>query len=684
MTCQPYLAEPGKWGLALYNLLLSESFLNTWAVQVASAQFSNIKQQMYEWWLNGDVSALRDEMLKNNAEAVRKVIQQMVSSFDTMEQLAGKISDFMTVIALRQRPAAAAGEDVYDAFRTFWQQVDPPQATRWETFKDMAPKVFGAVLYAAGAAFIIYQLVTGQGINPIEGVSLGLLSTALIIKSIEKLMALGLGSWLQRVLANGQGELRTFASKLASWFTEGGIQAESWAVKVFGKSSAEFFAKRLGPALALLGLAISAWMLANAIKTGDVPNIVFEFAECVFRARHGGADRAGDVQLCLGRPGRTGDRRGRRHRGAGPGHLQSDPSGAAAARPGRAVHRRPAEAGRLRPLVTKTRPAGRSTRERPALARKEEPMPVDTSSLKTFTDIDDRVKQMVLALPDFRVGDALHGQMVAKLQGAVPGDEKTGSFISSRSIAWRDLLFPKRAGVDGEVSNRLVNATGLGDGWWSDFAVAAVCQSIGAVTGDATNYVDHGQVDQAVAANNTSLRSRLSSPYAYMLQTGLRRVQKPVQCYGSRSGAQPVRQRADPLGADPRAVVLGRLVEEPRLGALSPLGEADRARGVGRRRQPADRAAGRRRAQHPRLRAVRRLDPVLRLPAEPAQSRPCRSRRRVPRRHARERVEPGIRRSRPDRTCPRRIPSISLPTACRGAASTSRAAAAVSPATLVC
>ena len=154
-------------------------------------------------------------------------------------------------------------------------------------------------------------------------------------------------------------------------------------------------------------------------------------------------------------------------------------------------------------------------------------MPVDTSTLKAFTDIDDRVKQMVLALPDFRVGDALHGQMVAKLQGAVPGDEKTGSFISSRSIAWRDLLFPKRAGVDGEVSNRLVNATGLGDGWWSDFAVAAVCQSIGAVTGDATNYVDHGQVDQAVAASNTSLRSRLSSPYAYMLQTGFDDFKNP-------------------------------------------------------------------------------------------------------------------------------------------------------------
>jgi hypothetical protein len=232
--------------------------------------------------LNGDTSALRDEMLKNNAEAVRKVVQQMVSSFDTVEQFAGKISDFMTTLALRQRPAAAAGEDVYDAFRTFWQQADPPELTRWETFKEMAPKVFGAILYAAGAAFIIYQLVTGQGINPIEAVSLGLLSTALILKSIEKLMALGIGTWLQRVLANGQGELRTFASKLASWFTEGGIQAESWAVKVFGKNSAEFFAKRLGPALALLGLAISAWMLANAIKTGDVPNIVFESLNVFF------------------------------------------------------------------------------------------------------------------------------------------------------------------------------------------------------------------------------------------------------------------------------------------------------------------------------------------------------------------------------------------------------------------
>ena len=62
-------------------------------------------------------------------------------------------------------------------------------------------------------------------------------------------------------------------------------------------------------------------------------------------------------------------------------------------------------------------------------------MPVDTSSLKAFTDIDDRVKQMVLALPDFRVGDALHGQMVAKLQGAVPGDRRPAlSFPRVRSL----------------------------------------------------------------------------------------------------------------------------------------------------------------------------------------------------------------------------------------------------------
>jgi hypothetical protein len=112
--------------------------------------------------LNGDASALRDEMLKNNAEAVRKVVQQMVSSFDMMEQLAGKITDFMTVFALRQRPTAAAGEDMYEAFHAFWTQVDPPQITRWEAFKDMAPKVFGAMLYAAGASVDDVNRLIGQ------------------------------------------------------------------------------------------------------------------------------------------------------------------------------------------------------------------------------------------------------------------------------------------------------------------------------------------------------------------------------------------------------------------------------------------------------------------------------------------------------------------------------------------
>src|SRR5262249_47358945 len=65
----------------------------------------------------------------------------------------------------------------------------------------------------------------------------------------------------------------------------------------------------------------------------------------------------------------------------------------------------------------------------------------------------------------------------------------------------------------------LVNATALGDGWWSDFAISVVCQSISNVTGDATNYVDHGQIDQAVGASNSTLRTRLSSAYSYLLQT---------------------------------------------------------------------------------------------------------------------------------------------------------------------
>ncbi|NIP53104.1 MAG: hypothetical protein GWN61_03305, partial [candidate division Zixibacteria bacterium] len=44
----------------------------------------------------------------------------------------------------------------------------------------------------------------------------------------------------------------------------------------------EFFAKRLGPALAIVGIVISAYFLYKAIESGDIASIIFESINTFF------------------------------------------------------------------------------------------------------------------------------------------------------------------------------------------------------------------------------------------------------------------------------------------------------------------------------------------------------------------------------------------------------------------
>ena len=52
--------------------------------------------------------------------------------------------------------------------------------------------------------------------------------------------------------------------------------------RVFGKNAADFVSKRLGPAMALVGIGLSGLWLAQAIATHDVRNIVFEAVNAFF------------------------------------------------------------------------------------------------------------------------------------------------------------------------------------------------------------------------------------------------------------------------------------------------------------------------------------------------------------------------------------------------------------------
>jgi hypothetical protein len=53
-------------------------------------------------------------------------------------------------------------------------------------------------------------------------------------------------------------------------------------VAIFGENSTEFLAKRMGPALAVVGLVLTSIQLYEAIKSGNVRSIIFESLNTFF------------------------------------------------------------------------------------------------------------------------------------------------------------------------------------------------------------------------------------------------------------------------------------------------------------------------------------------------------------------------------------------------------------------
>ncbi|MCI0394926.1 MAG: transposase, partial [Chloroflexi bacterium] len=322
---QPYLGDNAKnWADQLYNQITSDDFLNTWAVQVASEEFKNVKQQMYEWYvqllvldpdnvdqanqmlsttfavvigsafnqtkwtedlkpylsqaiqnmLEGDTTLFQDAILQHNAEAMREILKKMISGFDSQEefldQLVNALNIWANMPANANRSVVRAGPDLAEMFDVF------------KTIRVQAGQVLTSLMFAAGAGYLIYELVADKDLNPVQEIGLGLLATGFVVKSIEKLLATQLGAWFSKPLEEGASRFTRVAKNIGKWFTEGGVEVDNWATKLLGKSSAEFFAARLGPALAVVGIAVAAWQLAQDIEVGDVRDIVFDSLNTFF------------------------------------------------------------------------------------------------------------------------------------------------------------------------------------------------------------------------------------------------------------------------------------------------------------------------------------------------------------------------------------------------------------------
>src|SRR5271165_5941214 len=114
-----------------------------------------------------------------------------------------------------------------------------------------------------------------------------------------------------------------------------------------------------------------------------------------------------------------------------------------------------------------------------------------------MTEIDEKVKKMVVALPAFTVGDQVHAVFVNKVMGSTPG--RHAKFLG-QGARYVDIFFPGWTALP--FTNEVAGLTGLNDGWWSDFAVSLLCQAMDNQTTQLRPQLNHDDINNAVNSAN--------------------------------------------------------------------------------------------------------------------------------------------------------------------------------------
>lgn len=341
---QPYLQNnPEQWAEDYFKWLSDTANLLTWQIQVASKEFDNVKTRMYEWYVKLQVLApdkdygkrfttiaysallgvnyskaqwaddlkpflqalienaiagkvdptIMDALQQQAAKENQDILSTLVTTADQIALLVDGIATALTAYQLKKSLQQMAIDP--EAQRLIGQQLGGTQYQAWSALsgKGKLGGLLSMLFYGASAGYLIYTIAedakkpqTPKQIT--TEVNMGILSLAILVKGIEKLMSLGVGRFLENFSQGGAGgAFRTFAGDLATWFKPGGVIVPTGKVgkafvAIFGENSAAFMARRIGPAMAVAGLVLSAFMLYDSIKSGNVRSIVFEALNTFF------------------------------------------------------------------------------------------------------------------------------------------------------------------------------------------------------------------------------------------------------------------------------------------------------------------------------------------------------------------------------------------------------------------
>jgi hypothetical protein len=284
-----------KFLTVAYSALIGVSYSKAmWADDIKPFLLALIEQA-----IAGKVDpSIQTEAQQQAAKELQAALLLLVGTDEKVIQIVDAISAAMTAY-MNKNPGtllskAATNDETVQLIGDQLLARDPNAYRAWGelTRGGKAKGILQTMFYGAAAGFVIFQIVSGKDkpLTPrkvIEDINLGMLSLAMLTKGVQKMMSLGVGRFLENWSQAQAGAFRSFAGELATWFKAGGKVVPTGAlgkgfVAVFGENASVFLARRLGPAMAVAGAVLSAFFLADAIKTGNVRDIVFEALNTFF------------------------------------------------------------------------------------------------------------------------------------------------------------------------------------------------------------------------------------------------------------------------------------------------------------------------------------------------------------------------------------------------------------------
>ncbi|MEK6423462.1 MAG: hypothetical protein V4801_28070 [Burkholderia gladioli] len=136
---------------------------------------------------------------------------------------------------------------------------------------------------------------------------------------------------------------------------------------------------------------------------------------------------------------------------------------------------------------------------------------VQRSAFRLRGTSDPVIEALINLLPDYSSGRRLHALLVNRMQGALPGNF---SRMFGTGPSFLSIFYPK---YQADALLPLLSETGLDNGWWSNFSVAVLCQSIQDMGSDIRGQMLGDKINTDVANFNTTLRGRCARPYARVL-----------------------------------------------------------------------------------------------------------------------------------------------------------------------